>query len=86
MKTGKGTEQEQQQEMGEGEGGWNWRELSAGAHNAGDQPWKGTGRQQLEIAEAPKGPRAGDIGGPQGLGDRKQRHPPKKHETRRGRR
>lgn len=48
---------------------------SAGARNAGES-WKDTGLQQLELAEASKGPGAGDIEGPQGLGDRKQRPPP----------
>lgn len=61
--------------MGEGERGLELEGTdSVGPHNAGE-PRKGPGLQQLEKAEAPKGLGAGDIEGPQGLGDRKQRPP-----------
>lgn len=38
-----------------------------GARKAGE-PWKRMGLQQLETAEAPKGPGVGDIEGPPGFG------------------
>lgn len=40
---------------------------SVGARKAGE-PWKGMGLLQLQTAEAPKGPGAGDIEGPPGFG------------------
>lgn len=46
----------------------------AGARAAG-APWGASGLQPLPRAGAAKGPGAGDIAGPQGSGDRKQRPP-----------
>lgn len=40
---------------------------SVGARKAGE-PWKGMGLLQLQTAEAPKGPGAGDTEGPPGFG------------------
>lgn len=64
--------------LGGGGEGWNWREPTGREPGQLEHPGGGaSGLQPLQRAGAAKGPGAGDIGGPQGPGDRKQRPPPK---------